>query len=58
MSIDLALLEDGIAVITINRPEQLNAIDVEHYQALSEAWTRVRDDDEIRVAVVTGAGHK
>jgi len=58
MSIDLELLEGGIAVITINRPEKRNALDAEHYQALSEAWTRVRDDDAIRVAVVTGAGDK
>jgi enoyl-CoA hydratase/carnithine racemase len=58
MSIDLDLQEGGIAVITINRPEKRNALDAEHYQALSEAWTRVRDDDAIRVAVVTGAGDK
>jgi enoyl-CoA hydratase/carnithine racemase len=58
MSIDLDLLEGGIAVITINRPEKRNALDAEHYQALSQAWTRVRDDDAIRVAVVTGAGDK
>ena len=35
---------DGIAVITINRPERRNALDVEHYAALSKAWCRVRDD--------------
>ena len=58
MSIDLDLLEGGIAVITINRPEKRNALDAEHYQALSEAWTRVRDDAAIRVAIVTGAGDK
>ena len=58
MSIDLDLLDDGIAVITINRPDKRNALDAEHYAALSEAWTRVRDDDAIRVAVVTGAGDK
>jgi E-phenylitaconyl-CoA hydratase len=58
MSIDLALLEGGIAVITINRPEKRNALDAEHYRALSEAWSQVRDDDAIRVAVVTGAGDK
>ncbi len=57
MSIDLAV-DDGIALITINRPERLNAMDLEHYRALSAAWTRVRDDDEIRVAVVTGAGER
>ena len=58
MSIDLDLLDGGIAVITLNRPEQRNALDAEHYAALSQAWTRVRDDDAIRVAIVTGAGDK
>ena len=58
MSIDLDVRDGGIAVVTINRPEKRNALDAEHYQALSEAWTRVRDDDAIRVAVVTGAGDK
>ncbi|GGF49145.1 enoyl-CoA hydratase [Aliidongia dinghuensis] len=57
MAIDFTL-EDGIAVITINRPERRNALDAEHYAALSEAWQRVRDDDAIRVAVITGAGDK
>lgn len=56
MSIDLDLLDGGIAVITLNRPEKRNALDAAHYQALSEAWVRVRDDEAIRVAVVTGAG--
>jgi len=58
MSIDLNVLDGGIAVITINRPQSRNALDAEHYQALSEAWTRVRDDAAIRVAVITGAGDK
>jgi len=58
MSIDLDIVEDGIAVITLNRPEKRNAFDAEHYRMLSEAWTRVRDDPAIRVAVITGAGDK
>ena len=57
MSIDFTL-DDGIAVITMNRPERLNALDAEHYHALSEAWQRVRDDDAIRCAIVTGAGDR
>ena len=57
MAIDYAL-SDGVAVITINRPERLNAMDAEHYAALSRAWTDVRDDPAVRVAVVTGAGEK
>lgn len=51
-------LEDGIAVITMNRPEALNALDADAYRQLSDAWTRVRDDPEVRVAVITGAGER
>jgi len=57
MSID-CVVEDGIATITMNRPERLNAMDAAHYQALSDAWIMVRDDPEIRVAIITGAGER
>jgi len=57
MSIDLSVT-DGVALITINRPERLNALDAEHYEGLSRAWQTVRDDPAIRVAVITGAGEK
>jgi E-phenylitaconyl-CoA hydratase len=57
MSIDVSVTS-GIALITINRPERLNAMDPEHYRGLSEAWIRVRDDDDINVAVITGAGER
>ena len=57
MSIDITVA-DGIATITINRPERLNAMDADHYTALSAAWMRVRDDNDIRVAIVTGAGER
>jgi E-phenylitaconyl-CoA hydratase len=57
MAIDVTV-EDGICTIVINRPERLNAMDAEHYRALSQAWCRVRDDAAIRVAIVTGAGEK
>ncbi len=57
MAIDFEI-DDGIAIITINRPERLNAMDADHYRGLSEAWIRVRDSDEIRVAIVTGAGER
>lgn len=57
MSIDYEL-NDNIAIITINRPERRNALDAEHYAMLSKAWQQVRDDPEVRVAIVTGAGDK
>ena len=58
MAIDFELLDDGIAVITINRPEKRNALDPAHFALLADAWERVRDDDAIRVAIITGAGDK
>ena len=57
MAVDFAV-EDGIALITMNRPERMNALDAEHYRLLSEAWIRVRDDGDIRVAIITGAGDR
>ena len=57
MSIDLDI-DQSVATITINRPERRNALDESHYEALSEAWIRVRDDRAIRVAIVTGAGDR
>ncbi|MQA86014.1 MAG: enoyl-CoA hydratase/isomerase family protein [Streptosporangiales bacterium] len=57
MSVDLSV-EDAIATITINRPERHNAMDAATYEALSEAWQRVRDDGDIKVALVTGAGDR
>jgi E-phenylitaconyl-CoA hydratase len=57
MPIDFTL-DDHVATITINRPERMNAMDTEHYDAMSAAWIRVRDDPDVRVAIVTGAGEK
>lgn len=48
--------EDGIAVITLNRPEVRNAIDRETSLAVEAAVKRVNDDAEIRCAIITGAG--
>lgn len=45
-------------VITLDRPEKMNALDTEMMEGLDAAWTRVREDDEIRVAIVTGAGDR
>jgi E-phenylitaconyl-CoA hydratase len=49
-------LTDHVAVITLNRPEVRNAINRELSAALLEALHRVREEDDIRVAVITGAG--
>jgi enoyl-CoA hydratase len=45
-----------IAVLTINRPEARNALNPEVLVKLATAWKRVRDDENIRVAVICGTG--
>ena len=45
-----------VALITFNRPEVRNAINPELSVRLDEAWRQVRDDAQVRVAVLTGAG--
>jgi enoyl-CoA hydratase len=45
-----------VTLITINRPERMNAIGPVTSRELIDAWGRFRDDDEQRVAVMTGAG--
>jgi enoyl-CoA hydratase/carnithine racemase len=48
--------EGKIVTIMLNRPETLNRIDAETYQALSDALIDFRDDSEARVAIITGVG--
>lgn len=48
----------GVAEVTLNRPASMNAIDPETRAALREAWSRIDSDDEIRVAILTGAGER
>jgi enoyl-CoA hydratase len=50
--------KDGIAIITINRPEQRNALNREVREALTKAWQRFESDDSLRVAILTGTGEK
>ena len=47
-----------IVYITMNRPEKRNAINPEMMVRLAQAWTDFDDDDEARVAIITGAGDK
>lgn len=48
--------KDGIAYLTLNRPEVRNAIDPETVLELVRAWEDYRDDDSLRCAIITGAG--
>ena len=48
--------KDGIATLTLNRPDRLNALSVEMGQELKAAIEELRDDLESRVLVITGEG--
>lgn len=50
--------KDGVATITINRPEKRNAVRPLTYEELTHAMHRAADDPEIGVVVLTGAGDK
>src|ERR1043166_1173472 len=47
---------DGIATITLNRPERLNAITFEVYHELTDFFAKLRDEKDVRVVIVPGAG--
>src|SRR5713101_4129654 len=49
---------DGIAVITLNRPDKLNALSFPLMQELGDALTRYEADDEVKAVILTGAGER
>lgn len=50
--------DDGIAIITLNRPDTRNCLSREVRQGLFDAWDRFEHDDALRVAILTGSGEK
>jgi len=56
MSKVLTERREHIWIITINRADQMNCVDGETAVLLEQAWKRFRDDDELYVAILTGAG--
>jgi 2-(1,2-epoxy-1,2-dihydrophenyl)acetyl-CoA isomerase len=52
----LEAVKDGVAVLTLNRPDRLNALSPSMLQALQEALPRLADDAAVGVIVLTGAG--
>src|SRR5919205_561763 len=50
--------KDGVATVTLNRPDQRNALNGELLAALVEAMKKARDDEAVRAMVLTGAGDR
>src|SRR5215468_110154 len=52
----LESVQDDIALLVMNRPDKLNALNNELATALNQAFERIGTDDSVRVVVLTGAG--
>ena len=50
--------DDGVATITLNRPEVLNAFDQQMQEELRDVWRGLRTNDGVRAVILTGAGDK
>ncbi|MCP3476767.1 enoyl-CoA hydratase [Bradyrhizobium sp. CCGUVB1N3] len=51
-------VSDGVGIITFNNPEKHNAMSLEMWEGFGSALTALRDDPEVRVVVLVGAGDK
>ena len=51
-------LPNGVLLITINRPEVMNATNARLHWELTKIWGVVQEDDRVNVAVITGAGDR
>src|SRR3954454_20506801 len=58
MSFALYEKRGRIAYVTLNRPEVMNALHLEAHLELTEIWEDFRDDPEVWVAILTGAGER
>ncbi|MGE3621533.1 MAG: enoyl-CoA hydratase/isomerase family protein, partial [Acidimicrobiia bacterium] len=50
------LVEGGVLVCTLDRPDRLNALTRTSLEELAALWRRIEDDEEVRAVLVTGAG--
>ncbi|MFV8225261.1 enoyl-CoA hydratase/isomerase family protein [Christiangramia aquimixticola] len=51
-------IENNILTITIDRPKKLNALNKETIQELHQAFKQAKEDDEVKVVILTGSGEK
>src|SRR6202051_217933 len=54
----LQSVSDGVGVITFNNPEKRNAMSLDMWEGLGHALVELRDDPDLRVVILTGAGDK
>ena len=54
----LQSIADGVGIVTFNNPDKRNAMSLDMWEGLGTALTELRDDPEVRVVILTGAGDK
>ena len=54
----LKSVTDGVGIVTFNNPEKRNAMSIEMWEGLGAALIELREDDAVRVVILTGAGNK
>src|SRR3979409_2814143 len=54
----LQSIADGVGIITFNNPEKRNAMSLDMWEGLGSALVELRDDPEVRVVIMVGAGDK
>jgi len=54
----LQSVADGVGVITFNNPEKRNAMSLDMWEGLGHALVELRDDADVRVVIMVGAGDK
>jgi len=54
----LKSMAEGVGIVTFNNPEKRNAMSLEMWEGFGEALTELRDDSDVRVVILTGAGDK
>ena len=54
----LVEVDDNIAVITVNRPEKLNALNNETIEELDKVFSQLNENENVYVIILTGSGEK
>src|SRR6201996_8479582 len=54
----LKSIKNGVGVLTFNNPEKRNAMSLDMWEGFGQALTELRDDPEVRVVILVGAGDK
>lgn len=58
MTVEYQHVGEGILVVSLNRPERLNALDSQAKHELADAWQRAQDDRAVRAIVLRGTGER